>query len=187
MGVENCKIVRRSNYGVKMKLKITITGPKVQGVGYRPFLAELAMRLAPRGFEVYNEDDKVVALIETDKKRIDNFVDAVSKERPELAEVDEVVSEEFTGDVMPLWQSVSIATATQMNRAIPLLLSMDKTLQAVKQNTDAMPQIAKNTSVIPETLEEIKGLREDIQPGLAVQLGQVQADIRAIKDRLGMP
>lgn len=167
-----------------MKLKITITGPKVQGVGYRPFLAELAMRLAPRGFEVYNEDSSVVALIESDEKRVDNFVDAVSKERPALAEVDEVVSEEFIGDVMPLWQSVSITTATQLNRAIPILLKIERNTDITVKNTDA---ILKNTEPIPEILEEIKDLREDIQPGFAVQFQRVQADIRAIKERLGMP
>jgi len=32
-------------------------------------------------------------------------------------------------------------------------------------------------------LEEIKGLREDIQPGYAKQM---QTDIRAIKERLGI-
>ncbi|VVB62564.1 Acylphosphatase [uncultured archaeon] len=144
-----------------MKLKITITGPKVQGVGYRPYLAELAMRLALRGFEVYNEgDDAVVALLESDDLRVKEFFKLATLERPSLALVDNVKSEDFTGDVMPLWQFASINSATQMNREIPILLEMR---------------------------DDIKGLREDIQPGLAVQLGQVQADIRAIKSRLGMP
>jgi hypothetical protein len=29
-----------------MKLNVKITGPKVHGVGYRPYLTELAMRMA---------------------------------------------------------------------------------------------------------------------------------------------
>jgi hypothetical protein len=33
------------------------------------------------------------------------------------------------------------------------------------------------------TLDEIKGMREDIEPGYARQM---QADVRAIKERLGM-
>jgi hypothetical protein len=67
----------------------------------------------------------------------------------------------------------------------------------VKDNTDIIPQIRDNTKSTPqileeikavrktgdETLSEIKGLREDIQPGYA---RQVQADVRAIKERLGM-
>ena len=36
------------------------------------------------------------------------------------------------------------------------------------------------------TLDEIKGMREDIQPGYASNFRQMQSDIRAIKDRLGM-
>jgi len=152
-----------------MKLKITITGSKVQGVGYRPYLGEVAMRLALRGFEVYNDGNAVVILLEGDE-RVKKFLEIASKEKPLLAMVDKVVSEEYTGEVMPLWQFASINTASQMNKAIPILL-------AVEKNTDTIPQIH----------EEIKGLREDIQPGLVVQLGQVQADIRAIKARLGMP
>jgi len=45
-----------------------------------------------------------------------------------------VKSEEWPGDVMPLWQFASINTASQMNKAIPLLL-------AVKGNTDVIPQM----------------------------------------------
>jgi acylphosphatase len=161
-----------------MKLKITITGPKVQGVGYRPYLAELAMRLVLRGFEVYNDDgNTVITLLEGDEQRIKKFVDTATNNRPLLAMVDNVTSDEFTGEVMPLWQFASINTATQMNKAVPLLLAM-------KKNTDLLPQVAANTG---STYEEIKALREDIQPGLAVQFRQLQADIRAIKDRLGMP
>jgi hydrogenase maturation factor HypF (carbamoyltransferase family) len=143
-----------------MKLKVTVTGHKVQGVGYRPYLAELAMRLALRGFEVYNDDNAVVVLLEGDEQRVRKFLDIASKEKPLLAMVDKVVSEEYSGDVMPLWQFASINTATQFNKAVPILLEMR---------------------------DDIRGLREDIQPGLAVQFRQVQADIRAIKDRLGMP
>ena len=163
-----------------MKLKITITGPKVQGVGYRPYLAELAMRLALRGFEVYNDDNAVVVLLESDEQRVKKFLDTATNNKPLLAMVDKVVSEENIDEVMPLWQFASINTATQMNKAIPILL-------AVEKNTDMIPQIAKNTDTIPLIHEEIKGLREDIQPGFALQVRQIQEDVRAIKDRLGMP
>jgi hydrogenase maturation factor HypF (carbamoyltransferase family) len=151
-----------------MKQKITITGPKVQEVGYRPFLAELAMRLALRGFEVFNDgDNAVVTLLESDDQRVKEFFKSATIERPSLALVDTVKSEDYAGDVMPLWQFASINTATQMNKAVPILLSVEK-----------------NTNSI---LDEVKGLREDIQPGFAMQFNQMQADIRAIKTRLGMP
>jgi len=138
------------------------------------------MRLALRGFEVYNDDEGeqqiVVVLVEGDEQRITKFYNSAMKERPLQARVDNVRSEDYPGDVMPLWQFASIITASQMNKAIPLLL-------AVKANTDAIPLMKANTDAIPLVLEEIKGLREDIQPGYN---RQVQKDIRAIKERLGM-
>ena len=51
-----------------MRLKIRITGPKVHNVGYRPYLAEIAMRLALRGFEVYNDDGSRVNTTENHHK-----------------------------------------------------------------------------------------------------------------------
>jgi acylphosphatase len=203
-----------------MNLKIKITGPKVHDVGYRPCLTELAMRLALRGFEVYNDDEDeqqmVVVLVEGDEQRITKFYNSAMKERPQLARVDDVRSEDYPGDVMPMWQFASINTASQMNKAIPLLMAVKANTDAIpqikantdaipqiKSNTDAIPQIKANTDAIPQikantdaiplmkantdaiplVLEEIKGLREDIQPGYN---RQVQKDIRAIKERLGM-
>jgi hypothetical protein len=66
---------------------------------------------------------------------------------------------------MPLWQFASINTASQMNKAIPILL-------AVKGNTDKIR-------------EDTGGMREDI-PGYVMQFRQMQADVKAIKERLGM-
>ena len=171
-----------------MKLKIKIIGSKVHDVGYRPYLTESAMRLALRGFEVYNDEEDgrqvVVALVEGDEQRVTKFYNSAKKEQPQLAAVENVKSEEFPGDIMSLWQFASINTASQMNKAIPLLL-------AVKDNTDMTPQIRDDLKAVRKntesTCEEIKGLREDIQPGYATNFRQVQADVQAIKERLGMP
>ena len=187
------------------KLKVKITGSKVHDVGYRSFLTEIAMRLALRGFEVYNDEEDtrqaMVALVEGNEQRVARFCDSAQKELPQLAVVDRVRCEDYADDIMPLWQFASISTATQMNKAIPLLL-------AVKENTDKIPEMSHdlkavrlNTDIIPEirddlkaarknteaSLDEIRGLREDIQPGYATNFRQIKANVRAIKDRLGMP
>jgi hypothetical protein len=47
--------------------------------------------------------------------------------------------------------------------------------------------VIANTEVISQIHEEIKEFRYDIQPGIAMQLQHVQSDIRAIKERFGMP
>lgn len=171
-----------------MKLRVKNSGPKVHDVGYRPFLTEMAMSLSLKGFEVYNDEEDgrpvVVALVEGDEQRIGKFSSEAKMHYPQLAIVDGVKSEDYAGDVMPLWQFASISTATQMNKAIPLLL-------AVKENTDKIPEIRDDLKSVKKnteaSLDEIKGLREDIQPGYAMNFRQVQADVRAIKDRLGMP
>jgi hypothetical protein len=71
----------------------------------------------------------------------------------------------------------------QLDKAIPLLLE-------IRDNTKATPQILEEIKAVrktgDETLSEIKGMREDIQPGYATHFRQVQADVRAIKERLGM-
>ena len=77
--------------------------------------------------EVYNEGtNSVVALLESDDQRVKEFIKAATLERPPLALVDNVKSEEYTGDVLSLWQFASINTATQMNEAIQILLKMSK-------------------------------------------------------------
>jgi hydrogenase maturation factor HypF (carbamoyltransferase family) len=148
---------------MNMKLKIKIAGPKVHDVGYRPYLTELAISLALRGFEVYNDDEDgrqvVVALIEGDEQRITKFYNSTKTELPTLARVDNVKSEDYAGNVMPSWHYAAMNTSSQMNKAIPLLLDMR---------------------------DDLKALREDIQPGFAMQFRQVQSDVKAIKERLGM-
>lgn len=174
---------------VGMKLKITIIGPIVHDVGYRPCLTELAMRLALRGFEVYNDEENgkqaVIALVEGDEHRVMRFYNLAMTKRPKLAVVGDGKSEDYSGDVMPLWQFASINTASQMNKAVPILLEIReyaKDIPKIKANTDDIPKIKANTDHIPQVLEEIKGLREDVQPGFAVQFRQVQEDIRAIRN-----
>ena len=60
-----------------MKLKITICGPKMHDVGYRPSLMQLAFGLCLRGFEIFNDvlndQQSVVALIEGDEARVNRF------------------------------------------------------------------------------------------------------------------
>jgi len=164
----------------KMKLKITITGENVHNVGYRYFLMTGAI---DRGFDGFNarntmkgNEQQVVALIEGDEEAIADFKKLVESQRPEHSLVSSIVFEDTNSEVMKTGEYAQVFTAVQLNKAIPLLLDMRNDLKAVRKNTDIIPQIH----------EEIKGMREDIQPGYAAQFRLVQADIRAIKERLGM-
>jgi acylphosphatase len=170
-----------------MKLKIKIIGPKAHDVGYRVFLLKNAMNLALPGLSTYNWEEngqqEVIALVEGDEARIKVFLKTVEKNKPELAEVSKVTSEPYDGDVGRTSEVAMLCSFVQLDKAIPLLLDMRDDLKEMK---DDLKAVRKNTDTIPQIHEEIKGLREDVQPGYGMTLRQVQADVRAIKERLGM-
>jgi acylphosphatase len=153
-----------------MKLKVKITGPKVHDVGYRYFLMSNAIDMGLKGFHARNrtgeKGPEVTALVEGDEETIADFRKLVETQKPDHSQVSSIAFEDYVGDVMKTESYAQICSAIQLNKAIPVLLE-------IRDNT-------KNT------LEEIKGMREDIQPGYGMTLRQVQSDIRAIKERLGM-
>jgi acylphosphatase len=160
-----------------MKLKVKITGPKVHDVGYRYFLMSNAIDLGLKGFHARNrvsgEVQEVIALVEGDVEAIGDFKTLVETKKPEHSEVSSIAFEDHEGDVMRAGEYAQVCTALQLNKAIPVLLEI----------RDSINEVRKNTADTPQILEEIKGMREDIQPGYARQM---QADVRAIKERLGM-
>jgi len=153
-----------------MELKIKITGPKVHEVGYRYFLMSNAIDMGLKGFHARNrtgeKEPEVIFLVEGEEEAIADFKKLVETKKPERSQVSSIVFEDYDGDVMKTESYAQICSAIQLNKAIPVLLE-------IRDNT-------KNT------LEEIKGMREDIQPGYGMTLRQVQSDVRAIKERLGM-
>lgn len=173
-----------------MKLKVKIIGHKVHDVGYRYFLMSSAIDLGLEGFSAHNrmseEAQEVMVLIKGDEEAIKDFLELIKSQKPENAEVSNIACEEYSGNVMRTGEYAQVCTALQLNKAIPLLLDMRDDLKVVRKNTDVIPMVKTNTDAIPTVLEEIKGMREDIQPGYATHFRQVQADVQAIKERLGM-
>jgi acylphosphatase len=173
-----------------MKLKVKITGPKVHDVGYRVFLLKNAMNLALPGLSTYNWEEngqqEVIALVEGDEARIAPFLQAIEKNKPELAEVSKVTSESYDGDVGRTIEMAMLCSFVQLDKAIPLLLKIQENTAVIPQISEDIKAVRKNTDTIPQVLEEIKGMREDIQPGYGMHFRQVQSDVRAIKERLGM-
>jgi len=186
---------------MNMKLKIKIAGPKVHDVGYRYFLLGIAMSSRIRKFEAHNtkgnEGGEVLVFADGDEAAIKAFRAQVETEHPAQSEVSNIVFEDFEGVVMRIGEYAQFCATIQLNKAIPVLLE-------IRDNTKATPQILEEIKAVRktgdetlgeikavrktggETLSEIKGLREDIQPGYATHFRQVQADVRAIKERLGM-
>ena len=113
-----------------MKIKAVITGPKVQGVGYRIFLIHEAVLEGIERFAALNvSDDTVVVLAEADDEKISNLKEFLYIRHPENAQVSEVRIEEFTGKVMTIEDGIFLNRMEMMNKILSLLRSMDKTLE----------------------------------------------------------
>ena len=173
-----------------MKIKIKITGSKVHDVGYRYFLMSLAMSNRIRMFEAHNIEDsegkEVQVFVDGDEEAIKTFRAVVETKRPVHSEVSNIVFDDFDGEVMKIGEYAQFCSTVQLNKAIPVLLEIRDNTKATPQILEEIKVVRKNTDTIPQVLEEIKGLREDIQPGYATPFRQVQADVKAIKERLGM-
>lgn len=114
----------------------------------------------------------------------------VETHKPPNSEVSDIAVSDYDGDVMRIAEYSQVLTAMQMLKAIPTMMKIEQNTNVILENTGTIientkpiPKIVSNTDAI---LEEIKGLREDIQPGFASRFQQAQADVKAIKARLGM-
>ncbi|OPY49741.1 MAG: Acylphosphatase [Methanosaeta sp. PtaU1.Bin112] len=188
-----------------MRLKIKIAGPKVHDVGYRCFLMSMAMSNMIRMFEAHNtesdEGQEVLIFADGEDKAIEAFRSLVKTKQPARSKVSNIAFDDFDGEIMRIGEYAQFCSTVQLNKAIPVLLDirddikemkgdvkeMKGDIKSVRKTTEATLEetksIRKTTDI---TLEEIRGMREDIQPGYGMTLRQVQSDIRAIKERLGM-
>ena len=174
-----------------MKIKIKITGPNVHVVGYRYLLMSNAIDLGLRGFHARNKmgekEQEVIALVDGDEEAIADFKTMVGAQKPEHAEVSNITCVDYEGDVMRTGEYAQVCTALQLNKAIPVLLEIRDDLKEMKGDVKEMKGDVKAVRKTTDaTLDEIKGMREDIQPGYGMHFRQMQTDIRAIKERLGM-
>jgi acylphosphatase len=124
----------------EMKLKITITGPMVHNVGYRPWLVQYAIETDLDGINVINVEDNgqqtVIALIEADEFRTKIFLNMVKTSKPPLAEPSNITSEDYTGNVKPLWQAVAANTNAQINKAVPILQSICDNVKGINTSVE---------------------------------------------------
>ncbi|MGD9596480.1 MAG: acylphosphatase, partial [Wolinella sp.] len=71
---------------IKKQAKITISGI-VQGVGFRPFVYNLATELGVGGY-VLNNPQGVLIVAETDQNTLEEFIQAIRQNKPRNAKID---------------------------------------------------------------------------------------------------
>jgi len=167
-----------------MKLKILIIGPSVHNVGYRPWLTDAAINAGLDGFSTGNRKEEgnqsVLVLAEGTEDNVKCFENFIRENKPEQARVDRIDSESFAGSVMSLDKYAAINTTSQMNKAIPLLLSMDGKLDSMNGKMGCM--LDKQD----ETISVIRGMHNDLIERNDFRLMRIEEDIKIIKARLSL-
>jgi acylphosphatase len=189
-----------------MKIKMTILGNKVHGVGYRPWLTDVAIGCGLCGFQasnrIENGNPAVIVLAEGDEGSVSYFEDLVRSNKPELAVVDAILVSEFAGNVISLEKYAAINTSAQLNKAIPLLLGMNNKMDRMLEKQDEtvaefrginkkMDQLlGKQDQMLvkqDETTGEIRDLRDDlVYHSNTDRLTRMEKDIRVIKNKVGI-
>ena len=89
---------------MKKGREIVISGSKVCGVGYRPFLLLTALSLRIEKVYAYNGfgpgTEKVIIHLYSDESRLNSYVDVIKSSTPEHASVDLVEERDYQGEVM---------------------------------------------------------------------------------------
>ena len=121
-----------------MKLRITISGPKVHNVGYRHFLMNEALTTGIRMFEAYHlegeKGQQIMILLDGGDDEVQAFEKAAKVKHPAKAVVSLVASENFGGQVMRVGEFAQIFAAMQLGRTIPLLSEMNDEIKDIKED-----------------------------------------------------
>lgn len=176
-----------------MKLRITITGPRVHDVGYRYLLLGGAMGLRLPGFDASNLTDgknQVVDIVVDGKEsQIKAFKKYIETNRPSGAEVSNINVSDYEGDVMRMAEYAQILTALQMLKAIPTILEIRDSTWMIDETTRKTEETGRkteeNTQAIPTMLDEVRGMRSDLTID-ADWKRRMESDIKAIKAKIGI-
>ena len=79
-----------------MRVKINVSGI-VQGVGFRPFIYRIAVRNSLAGYVRNRGDAGVEILLEGNEQDVERFMRDLTKEKPPLAQIDQVKNTELSG------------------------------------------------------------------------------------------
>ncbi|WP_457549740.1 acylphosphatase [Archaeoglobus sp.] len=150
-----------------MGLKITIIG-KVHDVGYRLLLLELADLLFIEKFDARNVKidgkEAVVVLVDGDEGQLNEFVEMVKSEKPEMAVVEEIKVEEYKGRIRDIERFRASFNTVQLSKIVQVGLKMLEKQDQMLQNQDLM--LNKMDVMLQkqeETIWEIREVKEIIR------------------------
>ena len=109
---------------LKKTVEINITGI-VQGVGFRPFLFNLARNLDLTGYILNRGNAGVRLVLQGNSSNIENFIEDVELKRPKISYIEEVIVKEINSET--IYNDLEINSSEQ-GRGISLTLPPDITI-----------------------------------------------------------
>ena len=177
-----------------MKKKIVIKGDRVQDVGYRLFLLDVAEDLGLKGFQARNIKDYVEFYAEGDDDRVIKFVEFAKGNYPEFARVNKVMDEDYDGEVASIDRIYQRFSVDQLVKIVNIGIDMVGKQGSMLKRQDTMVgkmdlMLGKMDSMLEkqdETIMEIKALREDLRSYMEERFEKIEREIAAIKAKIGL-
>ena len=107
----------------------------VQGVGFRPFVYNLAVRLGVRGW-VKNTSEGVFAHAEGDEAAVDAFVHGLRREAPPAAVVEDVIAEDVEPEGFESFEIIASASVEGMTLISPDLATCEACVEELLDPSD---------------------------------------------------
>jgi acylphosphatase len=171
-----------------MKIKTKIIGNKVHDVGYRVFLLRKALELGIERFNAYNTKENgvqvLISFLDGDNDQILTFQDQVQNDKPENAEVSDIIFEDYVGYVIGIVDYMHLIQVEQLSKGIPAILSIDRKQDRKLEKQDQM--LEKQDQTRTEISSEIRELRWDLRSYLDEKLLKIENDIFQIKAKIGL-
>jgi acylphosphatase len=152
---------------MKKGREIIISGSKVCGVGYRPFLLLTALSLGIEKVYAYNVlvegTEKVIVHLQSDEGKLNSYANVIKSSTPEHARVDRIEETDYQGEVMDAGVYLQFLQFEQINKAVPAILSIDKKQSTMLEKQDSMLERQDETiSILKEVKEDTSSIRNDI-------------------------
>lgn len=178
-----------------IKKKIIIKGPEVHDVGYRLFLLDEAEdRLIPF-FSVKNIRNKgqvVEVLVCGEEDRVERFIEFVTNNYPDDAEVNSVSVEDYEGDIRTIEsfsRSFSISQLSKIARTGIAMLNLQSNMNVVQSSmNESLKEFRKETGENFQLLHSDNLKLQEIMVKHDIEtkelFGVINREISGIKERL---
>jgi acylphosphatase len=177
-------------------VELSITGRKVNGVGYRPFLLLKALEWGIQKIHAFNSlaegKEIVVVRVQGEDEIVTKYIDFIKSKYPDHAEVEEIVEKEFNGPVDDAFKFAQILQFEQIAKAVPVIISIDKKQDIMIGKQDVMigkqdVMIEKQDQMLGKQdalLDEAKDMNRKFDRVLENDIVELKNDMAEIKAAL---